>query len=324
MPPDNLIIPQAGRLRVEPGPCPDKSLLRFALDAPSTGSAGCGLDWLGGDLREECWLTGWPVSAGRRDEVAWRRAGDLLFLNAEWPDDAHSDPAAAAETAYRELLAVAAEQGCREMLRAWNYLPAINAGVGDAERYRRFCLGRAVALKAAGYGDGELCAGTAIGSDEDQLRIYLLCGAQSGVNIENPRQLSAYRYPREYGPSSPSFARATALDGGPGQALLMISGTASVVGHRTLHVGDVAAQLEEIIRNLEILLSEAAERLERPEPADLNAESLLRVYLRHAGDWPLVERRLRQRWPEARLAGLRGDICRSDLLVEIEALVNGY
>ena len=140
------------------------------------------------------------------------------------------------------------------------------------------------------------------------------------MNIENPRQVSAYRYPRRYGPRSPSFARATAVAGPDGSTLLMISGTASVVGHRTLHEGDVDAQLEEVIRNLETLLSESASQLGRPGLAEFDEASLLRVYLRHAEDWPAIERRLRQRWPGVHLAGLRGDVCRADLLVEIEAV----
>ncbi len=310
-----------GDLAVAPGGTGDETaLLRFALAQPLPDLAGCGLEWLGGDLRVESWHCDAAVASGAVGDVAWRRAGDLLFLGVEQPDDPASDPSSAVEGAYARLLSVAADAGCPRLLRAWNYLPAINDGDGDAERYRRFCLGRAAALERAGYGDAELCAGTAIGGDEPRLRIYLLCAPRPGVNIENPRQVSAYRYPRQYGPRSPSFARATAV-AGPGDSVwLMISGTASVVGHRTLHAGDVEAQLAEVVCNLETLLSEAAGQLGRPGLGDFDANSLLRVYLRHAADWPLIEKRLRERWPDARLAGLRGDVCRADLLVEIEAV----
>ncbi|MEE4304250.1 MAG: hypothetical protein V2J19_08830 [Wenzhouxiangella sp.] len=318
--PTRVNLPGGVTVEAAGGDRTDSTLFEFALAEARPEAAGCGLAWLGGDLVDERWAVDAPVSAGSEDDLRWRRAGDLLFLALEWPDDPADDPAAAVEAAYDRLLAAAAAAGCRLLLRAWNYLPAINAGAGDAERYRRFCLGRAAALEKAGYGDGELCAGTAIGSDEPMLRIYLLCAPEPGINIENPRQVSAYRYPRQYGPRSPSFARATAI-AGPGDAmLLMISGTASVVGHRTLHEDDVAAQLEEIIRNLESLMAQSARDLGRPGLAEFGDGSLLRVYVRHADDWPLIEQRLRRRWPAARLAGLRGDVCRSDLLVEIEAV----
>lgn len=324
MPHSAAAVDLPGDLSVSPERSAEGSaLLGFALARPQPGLAGCGLAWLGGDLREECWYADAAVTTGAVGDISWRRAGELLFLALEQPDDPASDPNQAVEAAYGRLLSVAAEAGCRQLLRAWNYLPAINEGDGDAERYRRFCLGRAAALEKAGYGERELCAGTAIGGDEPRLRIYLLCAPEPGINIENPRQVSAFRYPREYGPRSPSFARATAVGGRGDSALLMISGTASVVGHRTLHIGDVEAQLAEVVRNLETLLSEAAGQLGRPGLGDFDADSLLRVYLRHAGDWPLVEQRLRARWPEARLAGLRGDVCRRDLLVEIEAVSRG-
>lgn len=103
----------------------------------------------------------------------------------------------------------------------------------------------------------------------------------------------------------------------------MISGTASVVGHRSLHENDVDAQLDEIIRNLEALMAESARELDCPGLEEFNQHSLLRVYVRHADDWPAIERRLRKRWPDAPLAGLRGDVCRTDLLVEIEAVNRG-
>ncbi len=38
---------------------------------------------------------------------------------------------------------------------------------------------------------------------------------------------------------------------------LFISGTASIVGHRSLHIGDTAAQTRETLTNIEALLGEA-------------------------------------------------------------------
>ena len=99
----------------------------------------------------------------------------------------------------------------------------------------------------------------------------------------------------------------------------MISGTASVIGHVTAHPHDVQAQTEEAASNLEALLAHAAGALSRPGLSRFNAHSLARVYVRDPDHWPLVQRRLRRRWPGLRMCGLRGDICRSDLMMEIEA-----
>ncbi|AKS43357.1 Pteridine-dependent deoxygenase [Wenzhouxiangella marina] len=317
-------LPRSCGLSARPGTKDPQALLRFGFRAAAEhGLWPLGLDWIGGDLDGEVWCGRGPIEQGRQGAIDWNRAGGCLSLSLVLDDPPEQDPEARVHAAYRDLIELARSKDCPHLLRAWNYLPAINEGAGDAERYRRFCLGRARALEAAGYDEASLCAGTAIGGEEPKLRLHLLCGSEPGVNIENPRQVSAYRYPRQYGPRSPSFARATLLPGAEGEALLMISGTASVVGHETRHVGDVLAQTREILANMDSLLAESARRSDRPGLARFGADSLVRVYLREAADWPAVERLLRDAWPGARLAAFRGDVCRSDLLVEIEAVTHG-
>lgn len=298
-------------------------LMHFEFTGPSPDAEHPGLKFLGGSLLREFWWTDAEVVVGQDHGLAWRQAGDLLFMACEVPDDGQVDSVHLARESYARLLKLAAERGCPHLLRAWNFMPAINAGRGDQERYRRFCIGRSQALTAAGVDDPELPAGTAIGGDDPRLRIFMLTSTVPGINIENPRQVSAYRYPRQYGPRSPSFARATALPQAGGEVLLMVSGTASVVGHETVHDGDLDAQMDEIAGNLEVLLSESAQRLHRPDLATFGRQTLLRTYVRHAEHWPRVEQKLSELWPDCPVVGLRGDICRDDLLVEIEAVTRG-
>lgn len=315
--------PVAGSPRVRVVPQPgEHSLIDYAFGASGPGKWSCGLAFLGGDLVRESWQVEGPVKTGNDDGIAWRRSDELAFLVLETDDDGRGDPAERVEQSYARLLRLADHHGCPWPLRMWNFMPGINRGHADQERYRRFCVGRARAMGQAGLGDATLCAGTAIGGDEPVLRILALCGARPGVQIENPRQVSAYQYPRSYGPASPSFARATAMPQPDGSVLLLVSGTASVVGHGSRHDGDVDAQVEEILANLAHLLAASAARLGRPGLARCGDGSLLRVYVRHAGHWPHVYQRLLEAWPGSRIAGFRGDICRRDLLVEIEAVVH--
>lgn len=296
---------RAGRgysLDVRPAACAD-ALLEIPLNG-SESAAGPGLEFLGGDFDREWWCaTGDELNA-----IVLREA-----------DDADGDAATPAERIYAELIEQVHGSAFGYPLRLWNYFPGINVGDGDRERYRRFCIGRGRALSAAGLDDAQMCAATAIGSDQPWMQVVALCGSAPGVSIENPRQVSAWNYPRRYGPRQPAFARATAVplaDGGTG---LLISGTASVVGHATAHPGDALAQTEEAASNLDALLSHAAGATGDGRLAAFGPRSLARVYVRHAEDWPGIRERLRRRWPSLRLCGLRGDICRSDLMVEIEA-----
>lgn len=155
---------------------------------------------------------------------------------------------------------------------------------------------------------------------------FLACRAGRVIHLENPRQVPAYSYPRQYGPKSPSFARATYLTrpGWPASAgALYVAGTASILGHETVHAGDVGRQCDVALENIAHLISAA--NLSRHGIGcgyDLNDLRLIKVYTRHLSDIPLVERKCREAFsPEADIRFLNVDICRRDLLVEIEGVI---
>ena len=207
-------------------------------------------------------------------------------------------------------------RGYPHLLRTWNYLDGITYGDGDAERYRRFCIGR-----ARGIGDvnpDTLPAATAIGRVDGarRLQVYWLAARTPGTPLENPRQVSAYRYPRQHGPQPPSFARAML----PASAAmpLLLSGTAAVVGHESRHAESVAAQLDETLINLDSLLGAAHAR--RPAlPAHFGPHTRLKVYVRDREQLAEVAALLRARLDPAvpRLV-LHAAICRRELRLEID------
>jgi enamine deaminase RidA (YjgF/YER057c/UK114 family) len=134
---------------------------------------------------------------------------------------------------------------------------------------------------------------------------------------ENPRQMSAYCYPPQYGPRSPSFARAMLMQTA-GKPLLFVSGTASIVGHETLHIGNAPAQARETVANIRAVIAQA--QLARLDYSCSNASLLLKVYLRRPHDLAMVRNCLMQAFGHAANARyLQADICRSDLLLEVEA-----
>ncbi|UKE47094.1 MULTISPECIES: chorismate transformation enzyme, FkbO/Hyg5 family [Xanthomonas translucens group] len=266
----------------------------------------------------EVWRTDAPVSSGRDGDIAWASDGHLQFGVIEIDEQALAIEDASA-LAYAQITAFVASSATPRMLRIWNYLDAITLGNGDRERYRQFCVGR-----ARGLGDfdaSQLPAATAVGRCDDArvMQIYWLAAAQAGTPLENPRQVSAYRYPRQYGPQSPSFARAMLPPAGSDMPLLL-SGTASVVGHASMHSGQLLAQLEETFANFDALL--AAARTHRPDlPAQFGDGTRLKVYVREAADLPLVAAALDARFG-ARVPRLllHAVICRNELAVEIDGV----
>ena len=276
----------------------------------------------------EAWRSSATVVAGHAGSVRYAHDGNLLFGALEIDEarfesaaPAESVIAAAAGAGYAELGAFLASSGYPYAQRIWNYLAAITEGTDDAERYRQFCIGRAKGLPLQTRFPAATAIGTPAtsGKGERKLQIYFLAAKSPGTPLENPRQLAAYRYPRQYGPQPPSFARAMLAPGaGSATGPLLISGTASVRGHASMHADDVVAQLDETLLNLRTVLDSARE-LQPSLPAAFGEHSLLKVYLRDPSHAALLQATLRSRLPAGTsLLLLHADICRAELLIEID------
>lgn len=326
-----MLAPKEKTLRVARLSLADWSARRGDGAPPPLGSLGYGLDdaygvparvlsaggpcvdaWFGGDDQ---------IASGRTGSVEWRHDGEWLWGSLAHPDG-ETGLAGLAERAYRDVFATLAATGYAHLQRVWNYLPRINADGGGLERYRQFNLGRQQAFLDCGQPAFEGApAACAIGTHGGPFSLRFLAGRQRPVAVENPRQVSAYRYPDTYGPRSPSFSRAALVDASRGRTALLISGTASIVGHESRHAGDVRAQTRETLANLQALIDAAH--------AHTAARFALRelvcvVYVRRATDWPAIEAELRAALgadaPALQgVVALEADICRADLLIEIEA-----
>ena len=259
----------------------------------------------------EAWITQGPIACGTIQGLHFTASALHLFGCMEIDEAAAGGLRSATREAYRQIMRFHAHNEHRHLWRIWNFVDAINEGTGDEERYRQFCLGRAEGITDNGEG---YPAGTAVGlrTGARRLKLVWLAGRIPGRAVENPRQLSAFRYPRQYGPASPSFSRAILL----GDQLL-ISGTSSIVGHETVHTGNVSAQLQESVSNLQSVA--AAAKMVGTRLTGLKA------YVRREADFPLVSEELERRLaPLGAGCVLAADICRSDLLIELEAAALGH
>jgi chorismate lyase / 3-hydroxybenzoate synthase len=267
----------------------------------------------------EPWVEVWSID---RRTVA-QHAGDLLLCG---NDDivfgvvrprVDDDIELATFAAYERIFEVLPSHGTLHLLRTWNFFSRIHGKSGGMERYGLFCRGRHRAL-ARHLSDFEprLPAASAIGTAVPGMLVCFLACRRAGVQIENPRQMSAFQYPPAYAPKSPSFSRSILRDEADGRYRLYVSGTAAIVGHVSRHPGDLSRQVDETCENLEALLAAASAR------AGVGLTfRLLRVYLRETADTAPLRAALGQRFGETvPLLFLRGDICRSDLLVEIEGI----
>jgi chorismate lyase / 3-hydroxybenzoate synthase len=263
----------------------------------------------------EVWKVSDPIDSGTQGIVRYTRTANVLFGSMSIPGDLYQ----ATERAYRQMLDTLDALRYPHLVRVWNYIPDINKEVDGTERYKQFNAARLAALQSHGRPvTGNVSAACALGAPAGgPLVVHFLASKNAPSFIENPRQISAYNYPPQYGVRPPVFSRAAVLHE-PDKMTLFISGTSSIVGHQTLHVGDPAAQTRETIINLKAVLSEA-NRVTRSDEFTLESLSC-RVYVRDPSDLPAIQAELRSALgPSARPVYLQADICRHDLSVEIEA-----
>ena len=276
----------------------------------------------------DVWYSANPCRAGEFEGIHFRCDEHILYGVIVTPEalltDKTSSPPLqrASEEAYRRIFRLLDEQGYAHLWRAWNYLSDINVVSHGLERYQQFNIGRHAAFVASGrLASDDVPAASALGVRRGPLTIAFMAGRRPSCAVENPRQVSAYLYPAEYGPRSPTFSRAT-LAQVPGQELFFISGTAGIVGHRSMHVGDVARQTQESMDNITAVM-QAANEVALTQPYQL-CEFSYRVYIRFAEDFVPVKATIEQALGQSLVAPaaivyIQADICRSDLLVEIEA-----
>ncbi len=281
-----------------------------------------GLPELGGGDSLECWFSPSRVEAGYEDGIGFSCNDGLLFGHvrvAEQDDDTLEQTTF---RLYSRLSKFASDRRFPHLLRVWNYFPEICAMRHGQERYHAFSAGRYRALVKMLGSERKLPAATAIGSQSTDTLIYFLSAREPGLQVENPRQVSAFRYPPQYGPKSPAFSRAILKHWGE-KKHLYISGTASVVGYESWHEHDVLLQLHEILSNFNALIANAR-RLYRLDIGSISELSALKVYLRDPADYEPVRRVLAEAIGDGvACVFLQGEICRPDLRLEIDGLYCG-
>jgi len=280
-----------------------------------TGAISIPMPRLDGSTLVEVWRSEEPVERISKGGFVISKAGDLLIGATVAHDSVDLRERAAA--IYRSAVAVAREEGFPRIARMWNHFPEIHGQEDGLERYKAFCAGRAEGFESAGFALGsDLPAASGVGTDGAGLLVMFVATRGPVRNVENPRQVSAFRYPPRYGPRSPSFARASIAELG-GESQLFVSGTASIVGCESRHIGHLEMQFRETAENLRAVCELASDG--RYPTLESLPQVIYRAYVRHPADYaPLRTMFDEVAGPSARSVWVRGDICREELLLEIE------
>jgi chorismate lyase/3-hydroxybenzoate synthase len=232
--------------------------------------------------------------------------------------------------AYVSIAEQVAASSHRCPVRFWNHVPHItepadagrdNYMVFNAGRFRAF----SEMLGGAARFEREVATASATGHRGRDLVVHCLATTAAGVAVNNPRQVAPYHYSQRFGPLPPCFARATRMPP-PRNDMLLVGGTASVRGEDSVHVDDLAAQLSETNVNLAALVAAGVDQKISPPvkpPKLLATFGDLRVYFPHRRHEAEIEASVRKNFPNVRrLEMLHADLCRAELLVEIEGVAD--
>lgn len=241
--------------------------------------------------------------------------------------------------AYRRIGGALAPLRPHHLVRVWNHVPNILSWMeahAEQQRIGTRRINRYMAFNAGRYGAYQRWYGpeafatcvptaSAVGESGDDMFIHALAAEQGGTPIDNPRQIAPYQYSRRYGPIPPCFSRATVL-GDEDRTLLLAGGTSSVHGEESVYCGDLEAQARETFINLAALVStargEAVENQLKPATAiPLRRYHDLRVYHVHSEDRGVLARMIGDWFGGVEnIEFVQADLCRRDLLVEIEGV----
>jgi chorismate lyase/3-hydroxybenzoate synthase len=271
-----------------------------------------------------------PISDGwqkRGDSLCQIRHGEDLSLISLRLSAAVELPAGCLQGRTAEIYRTIAEELRRQEsaypVRLWNFIPRILAPLGsECHRYMVFNAGRFLALEEC-LGSVErfpcgIATASGVGHRGSDLLVHCLAASEPGEGVENPRQIPAYCYSQRFGQRPPSFARATRLRRGD-DTLLLVGGTASVLGEDSAHLGDLEGQLAETLRNLSALVQCACKNSDEMDL--LSRFTSLRTYYVREEDLSTISTTLGTAFSHLEtIEYIQADLCRPELLVEIEGV----
>lgn len=240
---------------------------------------------------------------------------------------------AAAEAAFDTVIQVLEKEkmSADDIVRQWNYIGNIlqmknnfqNYQIFNEVRSEYYQRYRTLKRYPAATGVGMNHGGVII-----DISAFQPAASVSLIAVKNPGQINAYEYGQQVlkGFSDkgkdvrnpPQFERGLLITG-KGSSVFLISGTASITGQETVGTGDVEKQTIVTIENISVL-SDPSRVGQLMENSGLPRKKygFLRAYVKKQNDFATVRRICEKYFPDVPVSYIEADICRDDLLVEIE------
>lgn len=255
---------------------------------------------------------------------------EMLFTAGIVPVDLSKSIYAQSKEVFQATAAILKTEGMEvsDIVRQWNFIELITSIGPEGQHYQLFNDARTEFYSGANWSGGYPAA-TGIGTMNGGIMVEIDAGrtidSSRIVAIDNSLQVAAH----EYSPqvllgteqlSTPKFERAKAVDYGNGDVNVYISGTAAIRGEDSLADVDIAAQTIYTLENIEYLVG--TQNMDKYGIYVKNSPEikLFRVYLKLRSDFLRAKDIVSQRYPNIPTMYVITDVCRDELLIEIEGV----
>lgn len=215
------------------------------------------------------------------------------------------------------------------IVRQWNYIEQITAFQGTYQNYQAFNDARGDFYARTTWDDGYPAA-TGIGASHGGILIDLdavvfTSESDFATPLDNKLQVAAHAYSdhvlisEQKKKATPKFERAKSMTFG-NEGVVYISGTAAIRGEESLHDAGLAQQLHITMENIDYLVSEENLVASGVPAKRSSGLSMLRVYLKEKSFVDEAKKLIEEYKLSIPVSYLWADVCRDELLIEIEGI----
>ncbi len=269
-------------------------------------------------------------SPDKDESIAYRCLGDLPYVVVTndcgrflFAGGIHGDVVAhgmeqQSKEVFRQVAEVMEKENfpINSIVRQWNYIEQITAFDGVDQHYQILNNARSEYYAATTWKNGYPAA-TGIGANLGGLLVDLDAAVFSrpecyATPIDNKLQVAAHAYSdgvlevAKNKKTTPKFERAKSMTF-DGRKLIYVSGTAAIRGEESLKGVGLERQLHTTMENIAELTGDAALKM-------------LRVYLKDKSFYDEAARLMKTYGPDIPISYMWADICREELLIEIEGI----
>ena len=219
-----------------------------------------------------------------------------------------------------------------DIVRQWNYIGNIVSYRNGKQNYQEFNDARSRYYAQGDWHNGYPAA-TGIGISSEGIIVSGIAfkkasQASKGVfPIDNPLQVAAHVYSKSVlidndlnaVKSTPKFERAKLIET-KGGAYCFVSGTAAIRGEQSIDSTSAEEQTIMTIENIEHLVSKENLMRYGCKAYDLKYTKL-HIFIKNPEDYEQVKAVAEQAYPHLPIVYTVADVCRSELLVEIEGIL---